>query len=129
MRSPLPDFVMMFQTALLRALRDPTLRSESLRVLCYLAAVTEPKNQMPIAGQAMIAKELRMRQPSVARGIKQLVERGLLVRGPKVGRGYAYWLNPHIAWRGDGYQRADAMLSAPPLSLPTLPAGSRRSSP
>ncbi|MBM7052310.1 helix-turn-helix domain-containing protein [Rothia sp. ZJ1223] len=47
-----------------------------------------------------IAEEMHRSRESVSRAISRFVERGVLLRGPRVGRSYTYRLDPSTAWRG-----------------------------
>ncbi|CCQ70206.1 RepA [Crocosphaera watsonii WH 0402] len=33
--------------------------------------------------------------------MKVLEQKGIILRGPKVGRSYAFMLNPEFGWKGD----------------------------
>jgi len=51
-----------------------------------------------------LAKEMGRDRTGVSRAISRFVKRGILHRGPRVGRSYTYRLDPSTAWRG----KADA---------------------
>jgi predicted transcriptional regulator len=41
-----------------------------------------------------------MKTSDVSRAVKRLINKGLILRGPKIGRTSAYKLNSHYAWKG-----------------------------
>jgi biotin operon repressor len=53
-----------------------------------------------VASQAEIARELDMQRTHVNRAIKQLVKIGAILEGPKVGTSRTYRLNPKFGWKG-----------------------------
>ena len=50
--------------------------------------------------QSDIVKTLDMKKQNVSRAILLLEEKGIILRGPKVGRSYAFRLNPYYGWKG-----------------------------
>ncbi len=42
-----------------------------------------------------------LKQPNVSRAMKILEEKEIILRGPKVGRSYAFMLNPDFGWKGN----------------------------
>jgi len=41
-----------------------------------------------------------MHQPDVSKAMKVLEKKEIILRGPKVGRSYAFRLNPYFGWKG-----------------------------
>jgi hypothetical protein len=41
-----------------------------------------------------------MNRPQVSCAIGLLERKGILVRGPKIGKSYGYRLNPYYGWKG-----------------------------
>lgn len=78
---------------------DRDLGAEALRVGLYLIGHAGYENWVHVR-QTVVAEALGMKQPSVARALKRLVDRGVLVQGAKMGRSYTYRLNSKIGWRG-----------------------------
>jgi DNA-binding MarR family transcriptional regulator len=72
---------------------------ETFRVMHALMGDVQMENHV-IVNQAQTARELGMKQPSVARAIKDLVDKKILLVGPKLGRLVSYKFNPQILWRG-----------------------------
>ncbi len=47
-----------------------------------------------------IAKELQIHRQHISRAMKVLEEKEIILRGPKIGRSYAFMLNPEFGWKG-----------------------------
>lgn len=47
-----------------------------------------------------LAEEMGRSRETVSRAVSRFVKRGILHRGPRVGRSYTYRLDPSTAWRG-----------------------------
>jgi hypothetical protein len=52
-----------------------------------------------------LADEMGRSRETVSRAVSRFVERGILHRGPRVGRSYTYRLDPSTAWRGKSEAR------------------------
>ena len=72
---------------------------ETFRVFIYLNARLDFDNLINVPHKE-IAKALHMQRPNVTRAIKKLEELGIIIRGEKVGRIYAWRLNPNAGWKG-----------------------------
>lgn len=70
-----------------------------LDILLYLTTILDFENSI-LVSQKSIAEALQMRIPHVSRSMKNLVERGLILEGPKNGRSKSYSLNPQVGWKG-----------------------------
>ncbi|GFE72237.1 helix-turn-helix domain-containing protein [Chroococcus sp. FPU101] len=92
-------WVMNSQDALELLAKDKDLTGETLRVLMFLMARLDFENWIQIT-VTEIGKELELKQPNVSRAILLLEEKGIILRGPKVGRSYAFRLNPYYGWKG-----------------------------
>ena len=57
------------------------------------------ENWIQIA-QSEIGEKLDMRKQNVSIAISLLESKGILLRGSKVGRSYAFRLNPYFGWKG-----------------------------
>lgn len=93
------DFVMTFQDAVLQISEDRDMTQQMLRVWLHMLARISFENWVTIP-QIEMAKRLGMQKADVSRAIKSLIEKGLVLRGPKIGRTSAYKLNSHYAWKG-----------------------------
>jgi len=76
------------------------LGEEGYAVLLSMISRVEFENAYQVISQAEIAAELDMQQPNVSRSIKRLVDLGVFLTGPKVGRFNTYRLNPEFGWKG-----------------------------
>ncbi|MCP4393510.1 MAG: MarR family transcriptional regulator [Alphaproteobacteria bacterium] len=50
--------------------------------------------------QVEIARELRMHKQNVNKAIKLLLEKDILIRGPKIGKSSSWRLNPNYGYKG-----------------------------
>ena len=101
-RSPYGSrWYMSSQDAAIELAKDPIIgkSAETMRVFLYLVGRIDFENYLQIP-QVEIADELDMHKQAVGRAIKILLERGVLIRGPKVGRSSSWRLNPHYGWKG-----------------------------
>jgi hypothetical protein len=75
------------------------LSHEQTRVLMMLLVELDYENYMQVA-QIEIAESLKMHKQHVSRAIKNLIQIGVLLDGPKIGRSKSYRLNPQFGWKG-----------------------------
>lgn len=89
------------QDAAIEIAKDPVIgkSAEAMRVLWYLIGRIDFENFIQVP-QVEIAQELNMHKQHVNRSIKILLDRHVLIRGPKVGRSSSWRLNPHYGWKG-----------------------------
>ncbi|QBY47014.1 MarR family transcriptional regulator [Arsenophonus nasoniae] len=87
----------MNQAALLLIANE--LNHDQMRVLLALLADLDYENYIQVA-QIDIAKALRMQKTHVSRAVKNLLEFGIILEGPKIGRSKTYRLNPQFGWKG-----------------------------
>lgn len=93
------SWFMFFQSACEKLSKDKTLSGETFRVLMKLLSDLDFENYILIP-QSEVAKELDMQRSHVNRAIKQLLDKGIIVRGAKLGRTYSYKLNSAYGWKG-----------------------------
>ena len=93
-------WLMNSQEALEILAKDKEITGETYRVLFFVCARLDFENWVQISVTEM-AQELELRQPNVSRAMKVLEQKGIILRGPKVGRSYAFMLNPEFGWKGD----------------------------
>ena len=99
-RSPYgKGWVMNSQEALEIVAKDKDIKGETYRVLFFICARLDFENWVQIS-VTEIAKELGMHQPDVSKAMKVLETKEIILRGPKVGRSYAFMLNPEFGWKG-----------------------------
>jgi predicted transcriptional regulator len=75
------------------------LNHDQMRVLMALLADLDYENYIQVA-QIDIANALRMQKTHVSRAVKNLLEFGIILEGPKIGRSKTYRLNPQFGWKG-----------------------------
>ena len=92
-------WIMNSQEALELLATDEDLTKEAFRVLIFLMARLDFENWIQIT-QKEIAEKLNIHKQNVSRAISLLESKGILLRGPKVGRSYAFRLNPYFGWKG-----------------------------
>ena len=92
-------WVMSFQDAFIKLAADRTIKGEQLRVLLYLIGKLDFENWVHVP-QAEIADVLGMTAPQVSRSIAALTAKGLLTRGPKLGRVGTLRLSLNVGWKG-----------------------------
>jgi hypothetical protein len=73
--------------------------SEAKDVFLFLLSRLDFENYIFVP-QVEIAKELEMQRANVSRAISVLVERGILLEGPKVNRSRTFRLNHTYGWKG-----------------------------
>lgn len=92
-------WVMNSQEAMVILAKDKDIKGETHRVLWFIGGILDFENWVQIS-ITEIANELDLKQPSVSRAMKVLETKEIILRGPKVGRSYAFMLNPEFGWKG-----------------------------
>ncbi len=92
-------WVMNSQEALEIVAKDKDIKGETYRVLFFICARLDFENWVQLS-ITEIAQELGMHQPDVSKAMKVLENKSIILRGPKVGRSYAFMLNPEFGWKG-----------------------------
>lgn len=92
-------WVMTFQDAFVRLAADRTIKGEQLRVLLYLIGKLDFENWIHVP-QTEICERLVMQPSNVSRTIAALTAKGLLTRGPKLGRVTTLRLSLNVGWKG-----------------------------
>ena len=92
-------WIMNSQEALKLLAVDEDLTGESYKVLLYLLSILDFENWIQIP-QKIIAEELGMQKQRISRSIKVLEQKEIILRGDKLGRSYAFRLNPYFGWKG-----------------------------
>ena len=90
---------MAFQEAFEALSKDRDLTGEANRVLLFLFSRLDFDNFIQVA-QSEISQELGLRKQNVSRSISLLVDKQIILRGPKIGRSSSFRLNPHFGWKG-----------------------------
>ena len=92
------DWVALYQKAI-STIADMNLPNEQYRVFLKLLSKVDFENFLRVS-QNDIAKELDMKQPNVAKAIKGLIGKNIIVEGPRAGLNKTYRLNPYVAHKG-----------------------------
>ncbi len=92
-------FVMATQDGLIRLAKEPDLTGEDLKVLLIYLGNLDFENFLQIS-QSYIATDLGMKPAHVSRATKKLVDKGILIKGLKVGKHQTYRLNAFYGWKG-----------------------------
>jgi DNA-binding transcriptional regulator YhcF (GntR family) len=66
-----------------------------------------------IISPTVIAEKMGLKRQNVTRALSTLEEKGLLIRGEKIGRHYKWRLNPEAAWVGRANARWDSIGDIP----------------
>ena len=90
---------MAFQEAFLEMAKDREMTGEVVRVLHYFFGKLDFENYIHLA-QSEIAAALGLQKTNVSRAVKILCDKGIILKGPKVGRSATYQLNSHYGWKG-----------------------------
>ena len=93
-------WVMNSQEALEIIAKDKEITGRIHRVLWFIVARLDFENWIQIS-QHEICKGLEMKKQHVSSAIKLLEQKEIILRGPKVGRSYAFRLNPYFGWKGN----------------------------
>lgn len=92
-------FFMGFMSSFEELAKDEQLAGAPLRVFTFLMGRLDWENYIAVQ-QVDIAADLKMHRVSVTKALGLLVSKGVLLKGPSLGRSASYRLNPHYGWRG-----------------------------
>lgn len=81
---------------------------QAIRVFLVLVGQLDFENYINVS-QAEVGRLLSMDRAHVNRAFKRLVDEGVLVVGPKVGRNGTYRLDPSYAWKGSAKGHHEAL--------------------
>lgn len=110
------------QDPLLQIAQDKELAGRPMRVLVYLLARLDFENYIQVP-QAEIVKALDIEKANVSRAISLLESKGILIRGLKVGRSFAFRLNPAYGWKGKTKNAREAQREAIKAQLEVIQGG------
>jgi hypothetical protein len=102
-------WLQMAQDPLLALATDRELWGRPRAVLDYLLGILDFENFVEVHHQA-IADTLSLHRPDVTKAISLLVKKGILIKGPSVGRSNSYRLNPAYGWKGDNKKAQEYQL-------------------
>ena len=87
------------QDAFIALAKDKDINEGTYRVLNYMFRKLGFENYICIQ-QKEICEDLDLKKQNVSSAIKLLLEKGIILSGPKLGRTTSYRLNPTYGWKG-----------------------------
>lgn len=96
---PYPRSLVMNQDMLLQALAKSDLGSEAFRVFFAVCAKLDFENLIAI-NQAELSRTIEMQPSHFSRGLKRLVQEGVIEPGPTVSGRRTFRLNDQFGWKG-----------------------------
>lgn len=84
------------------------LKGSEFRVLMKLLKWLDYENLIQIQ-QIEIANELKMEKQNVNRAINKLIDVGIVLKGPRIGKSCSYRLNPNFGWKGTAKNHRKAL--------------------
>ena len=93
------DWMMVMQEALETLAKDRSFTLEMWRVWSFMVGKLGFENWI-ILPQVEIAEALGMDKGNVSRSIRKLIDKKVILKGPKIGRTSAYKLNSRYGWKG-----------------------------
>lgn len=103
-RVKLGGWCMIFQQAVGALGIDKSITARSKEILLYIIGQMDFENWVMIE-QTMIAEKFEMHKQHVNRAIKELLKRGYLEQGPKLGRINSYKVDLQLVWKGKAINR------------------------
>lgn len=89
-------------------LASANLGGEASRVLFFVLARLDFENWINL-NQTAGADEIGMLRPHFSRGLRKLIDLGVVLPGPKVGRNATFRLNPSFGWKGSAKGHNEAL--------------------
>jgi len=100
----LSGWFMGFAEAFIELAKDKRMDLKTKEVLLYLLGMMGFENIVAIE-QKRVADELGMQKQNVNRAFKQMLETGILIEGPRIGKSKSYMINLNYAWKGKALNR------------------------
>jgi hypothetical protein len=98
-RPKLKGWFMVFQDAFTELAKDRELWGQPTAVLHFLMGKLDFENHI-LVQQVEIASALNLPKTRVSEAMKKLVDKGVILKGPKIGRTASYKLNINYGWKG-----------------------------
>lgn len=92
-------YLLMFQDRATALGCDRQMTGERLRVYLVVLGHCDWDNWLYLSHRDLAA-EMGLRVTQVSRALRYLVRRGIILRGPRIGRQNSYRLNSHYAYKG-----------------------------
>ena len=93
------DYFCMFQKSLDLISEDREMTYDDLRVLLKLFRYLDMKNFISIS-QKDICEQLKMDKSNVSKSMTKLLNKGIILKGPRLNGIYTYTLNANYAYKG-----------------------------
>lgn len=93
------EYFCMFQRSAELIAQDRDFTYEDFRVLYMLYANLDMKNYISLS-QSDLCEKLKMNKSNVSKSISRLLEKGVILKGPKVGKSWTYILNANYGYKG-----------------------------
>lgn len=93
------EYFCMFQNASELLATDEHLTGNDYRILFLLFSFLDMKNYISL-NHSVISEKLNMKKSNVSRSIATLIDRGIIIKGPRVGKGFTYILNSKYGYKG-----------------------------
>lgn len=103
-RVKIGGWCMIFQQAVGALGVDKSITARSKEILLYIIGQMDFENWVMIE-HTTIAEKFEMQRPNASRCIKELLTRGYLEQGPKLGRINSYKVNLQLVWKGKAINR------------------------
>lgn len=95
------------------------LGKEGYAVFCKMVSQLDFENYIMI-NQAELAREIGMQRSNFSRGLRRLIEIGVIIEGPKTGVMKTFQLNPNVGWKGNVKKHATAIERAQKMGLKVI---------
>jgi hypothetical protein len=113
------DWFMGIQEAFIALAKDKEIRGRTRSVLDYMFGKLAFENYICIQ-QKEIVEALEINKTNVSKAIKLLLQRGIILPGPKLGRTTSYRLNSGYGWKGKVINLADERSKTDLKLVPSL---------
>lgn len=90
---------MAFQDAFESLAVDRDISGQTMKILIYMMSRLNFENYIALE-QKEIVEKLGIHKSDVSSSIKILSDKGILEKGPRLGKSWSYKLNPFYAWKG-----------------------------
>ncbi len=98
-RQRVKGWFMAFQDPFEALVTSQNLNHTQLRVLLYMMSKLDFENYVHVP-QVTIAKALKVAPPNVSAAVAALLDKGIVLAGPKVMRARTFRLSPDLGWKG-----------------------------
>lgn len=90
---------MAFQDAFESLAKDKDLWGQPTAILHFLMSRLNFDNYIALE-QKEISDKLNVDKSDVSRSVKKLIDKGIIEKGPRLGKSWSYKLNPFYGWKG-----------------------------